>query len=210
MFVTLCSSTNFSCPRPLALWETSYAAIERSSIISIKDRCALAAGICHVLASLPDDHRIKSFEGMASQPVGLLERLSSTAKDSYTAPSNLSQTLPRIGAEILILSTMARSFATALGSGDSDAMESGCDTSPDRLTPIPEPVLQIIHGAWSNITFAAANWVDDEVRVPVFDSYPAFSVFSLSPNSPFRRPSLLRLQNCFPICCRLCVMMQRA
>lgn len=132
--------------------------------MKIKDRVALSAGICHVLAALPEDQRIKAFEGMASQPLSMLERLSRTAKDGHTAPFDLSLTLPKIGDEIRILSAMSRNFANALGSGDSDAMESGCDTSPDRLAPIPEPVLQTVHGAWRNITYAAANWVDDEVR----------------------------------------------
>jgi len=147
-----------------ALWETCYAAIERSTMLSLKDRIALSSGICHVLASLPNDQRFVAYEGMASRPLGLLERLSCTAKAAHTSPSELAQTLSKVGGEIQILSTMSKSFANALRSGDSDEMESGCDTSPDQLAPIPEPVVQTVHKAWSNISFAATNWVDDEVR----------------------------------------------
>lgn len=154
-----------------ALWETCYAAVERSTMLSVKDRITLSTGICHVLASLPIDQRFVAFEGMASCPLGRLESLSCTAKDTRTSPSELAQTLSKVGGEIQIISTMSKSFASALRSGNSDGMESGCDTSPDRFAPIPEPVLQTVHKAWSNISFAAANWVDDEVR------YSALNIF---------------------------------
>ena len=132
--------------------------------MTLEDRAALASGICHVLASLPIDRRSKAFETMASLPVDVLERMSATAKDVNTEPLELSVILPRIGCEISILSTMSSSFATATSPGENDGMKSGCDTSPDRVASIPDAVLQTLHKAWSNISFAAANWVDDEVR----------------------------------------------
>ena len=132
--------------------------------MTLEDRAALASGICHVLASLPVDRRFKAFEAMASLPLGVLERMSATAKDLDKNPLELSLILPRIGREISILSIISRSFSAGIRSVDSDAMKSGCDTSPDLVASIPEAVLQTLHKAWSNISFAAANWVDDEVR----------------------------------------------
>lgn len=196
---TECDYDSGTAPQPHsispALWETCYASIERSTLMNIEDRVALSSGICHVLAALPSDQHIKAFEGMASQPLGLLERLSGTARETLTPPSELSLTLPRIGGEIRVLSSMSRSFASALAAGDSDAMDSGCDTSPDRLAPIPEPVLQIVHGTWSNIAFAAANWVDDEVRSTTSRISVApivLPIFSFMPRLSHYRPSLLR------------------
>ena len=146
--------------------------------MSLEDRAALSSGICHVLATLPSDQRFKAFEGMASLPLSALEKWSGLAKDARTSTSELSVILPRIGGEIFILSTMSRSFATAITSGNDDGMRSGCDTSPDRLAPVPASVLQTLHKAWSNILFAASNWVEDEVRSSLLNIVEAFYVAS--------------------------------
>ena len=46
-------------------WEASYAASNRAGILTCEDRQELCIGICHVLASLPDNQRSKSLLALA-------------------------------------------------------------------------------------------------------------------------------------------------
>lgn len=157
--IPLCSSISKT------VWETSYDAVHKqSNVISVDDRIALASGICQVLAEMSDNQfRIQAFEALASKPLELLDCMSQKAQDPKTTALELSSILPKIGNEILILSKMSRFFTNAINSVDSDQMQSGCGTSPDRLAQIPEPVLEIFRKRWSCISHAAANWLDDEV-----------------------------------------------
>jgi len=144
---TVTKSHNAFTPH-LALWEASYAAIERGDIIHIDDRTTLCSGICNVFALLPDEQRVPALESLAAHALRRLERTPSPVQG--------------IGYEIQLLSSMARSFADAQAEA-SDGMESGCDTSPDRRAPIPQPLLDILHRAWPSIAQIAANISGDEV-----------------------------------------------
>ena len=147
----------------LGLWEAAYAAIDRSDVVRIDDRVTLCGGLGVVLAALPEDQRMSSFEAMASFPLNRLERLTRFAKNAQSY-SQLSPTLPHVGDEIRIISALSRSFADARGEY-SNGMENGYETSPDRLPSIPEGVLQIIRRGWPSIAQAAENWADNEVRL---------------------------------------------
>jgi hypothetical protein len=148
---------------PTAVWDASYVASDHSDLITIEGRLALSSGLGYILAALPEDQRMDSFEGLAGKSLDRLEKSAREARHTQHS-SRLTTALLRLADEIRILSTMSRSFADA-GSPDSDTMESGCDTSPERHAPIPEPVMLIIDKGWPSITHAAAHWADDEVRI---------------------------------------------
>jgi hypothetical protein len=65
--------------------------------------------------------------------------------------------------EIRILAAMLKTFAGAVSS-ERVTMESGCDTSPDRHTPVQEPVLAIVQKGWPIVSAVAANHCNDKVN----------------------------------------------
>lgn len=140
-----------------ALWEASYTAVDCFDVIRVVDRVAVCGGLCYMLAALSDDQQMREFEALASLPLGRLERLTTIAKNSQSF-SQLFETLPHVGDEICILSSLSRSFTNARA-----GYEIGKKASTDKLAPIPESVLQVIHRGWPSIAYAAANWADEEV-----------------------------------------------
>ena len=131
-----------------------------SASIHVEDCEAVYEGICSVVAVLPEVERWKLVERTLSPGINRLESASRAAQG--VSARNLSPILSQVAAEIRILSTFVRSFATARG-GDSDAMESGCDTSPDGRTPLPEPILEAVRSAWPFVA-RATSWANNEVR----------------------------------------------
>jgi hypothetical protein len=140
-----------------------YTAIDHSDAIRIDDRVTFCVGLGTMLASLPDDQRMGSFEAMWSIPISRLDRLTHAAKKAYSY-SQFSPMLSHIGDEIRIVSALSRSFAIAL-SDCSDSMENGYETSHGGLAPISDTVLELIQRGWPNIAYVAETWADDEVRI---------------------------------------------
>jgi hypothetical protein len=96
---------------------------------------------------LPGEQQLPALEALTAHPLGRLKRTTRPAQS--------------IGDEIRILSSIARSFANAL-SDTSDEMESGCDTSPDKRVPIPQPLLGILYTAWPSISQLASRFAGDD------------------------------------------------
>jgi len=106
--------------------------------------------------------RITAFEGLVSPCLDCLERRS-RAVDGSRNRQQTESILSRIADEMRLLASISRAFTNA-GSPRQDSMQSGCDTSPDRRAPIPEPILMAIRDAWPRIAHFAANYTYDEVR----------------------------------------------
>jgi hypothetical protein len=144
------------------VWEDSYAARSRNDTINTDVLIPLSIGICHVLASLPENQRIQSFQALVSPTLRNLEHMTSVAKASQSP--HMASVLSQIADEIRILATMLKTFNNATSS-EGESMESGCDTSPDRHTPVQEPILAIVQKGWPFVVHAAANYCGDEVSM---------------------------------------------
>jgi hypothetical protein len=145
-------------------WEASYAASNCPGIINVEDRQALCVGICHVLATLPDNHRDKSLHALAMPTLDCLEtmtRHADHAAGSSSSEEQLDIVLDRIGDEIKVLTTMARTFTNAFSMKDAST-ESGCRTS-DGHAAIVEPAFAILHKAWPSISHVASKYNHNEV-----------------------------------------------
>jgi hypothetical protein len=137
-----------------AVWKESYAARSRNDTISADVIIPLSIGICHVLASLPENQRVQSFQALASPSLSHLERMSAVAKTNH-AP-HLALALSQIADEIRILATLTKTFTNATTS-DGESMESGSHR------PVQEPVLAIIQKGWPFVVSTAAKFCHDEV-----------------------------------------------
>jgi hypothetical protein len=144
------------------VWEDSYATRSRNDTINIDVLIPLSIGICHVLASLPENQRVQSFQALVLPSLRNLEYMTSVAKTSQSP--HMASALSQIADEIRILATMLKTFTNATSS-EGESMESGCDTSPDRHTPVQEPVLAIVQKGWPFIVNTAANYCSDEVSM---------------------------------------------
>jgi hypothetical protein len=145
-------------------WEASYAASNCPGILNVEDRQALCVGICHVLASLPDNQRGKSLHALAMPTLDCLEtmtRHADHAAGSSSSEEELYIVLDRIADEIKVLTTMARTFTNAFYKKDA-SMESGCRTS-DGHAAIVEPAFAILHKAWPSISHVASKYNHNEV-----------------------------------------------
>lgn len=144
------------------MWEDSYATRSRNDTVNTDVLIPLSVGICHVLASLPENQRVQSFQALVSPTLRNLERMSSVAKASQS--THMASALSQIADEIRILATMLTTFTKAT-SLEGESMKSGCDTSPDGHTPVQEPVLAIVKQGWPFVVNAAANYCGDEVSI---------------------------------------------
>jgi hypothetical protein len=122
---------------------------------------ALSIGICHVLASLPEKGSILSGVGV-TYAAESRANVFSCKRQSVTAYGFGSIANRR--REKNTCATMLKTFTKAM-SAQGESLESGCDTSPDRHTPVQEPVLAIVHKGLSFVVNAAANYCGDEVSM---------------------------------------------
>jgi hypothetical protein len=174
----------------IAGWEASYAACNRPGAISIEDRKALCIAICNVLAALPDNQRVRSFHALALPALDCFEKMSSIANTAIAtskSQNEIDAILGRLADEAVIFTTMARTFTNACIANDG-SMESGCSTSSERRTTIPQPLLAIVRKVWPSLTHSAATYSHNEVRSEVLDSnsiqYFGIPLHSLSTNTP--------------------------
>ena len=159
-----------------ALWEASNVAANNSSVINLRDRMELVAGLSRMIASLPMDQQPRAFETLMTQTLG---RLDSASQQSRVAQSSQVEEIvaAQVGDEIRILSSMARGVTDAVSrSSDSNSMESDCKTPPERVAAIPQPFLETIHKGWPSINHAAACLSWKEVCV----SYKMLVLFAYS------------------------------
>ena len=146
-------------------WEASYAACNRPDAITIDDRQTLCIAICHVLAALPENQRVRSFHALALPALDCFEKMTTIANNSIAADNRRDEiegVLNRVADEIQIITTMARTFTNACFANDS-SMESGCSTASVRRVAIPAPLLAIIRKVWPSIVHVAAMYSNHEV-----------------------------------------------
>jgi len=146
-------------------WEASYAASNRSKTVTITDRIALCVGICHVLAALPANQRIRSFHALALPSLDCFEKMANLANNAIVANATKDTVIPilsRIADEIQVLTIMSRTFTNACSTHDVLSMDTGCGTSSDKHQAIAQPLLIIVKKIWPAITHVAKNYSEDE------------------------------------------------
>jgi hypothetical protein len=148
----------------LAGWEASYTAANSREIITTEDREAMGVGICHVLASLPDSQRAKSLLALAMPSLDCLEKMLQHANRLVNASwEQIDTVLDRIGAEIIIVITMVRSFSEAfLIKESSMEVDRRANKNHAALHGLAIP---IVKRAWPYISYAASNYNYNEVRL---------------------------------------------
>ena len=95
-------------------WEVSYAASNRTDILTTEDRTCLCEGICNVLACWPEAQRPKSILALAMPTLNCLEMMLNHAMQSKQNDALLEATLHRLASEVIIVGTIASSFSRAL------------------------------------------------------------------------------------------------
>ena len=126
--------------------------------LNLTDRLGLCEGICCILAALPDDDKqLTAFESMTSRVLFMLEDSVGKARDSES-----DSTISYLADSIKLLAALPRTFADACSS-NTDLMESGCDTSPDKHAEIPESLIKIFQRGWPSLELASENYSHFEV-----------------------------------------------
>lgn len=145
-------------------WEASYAAANRSGILTIDDRVSLCNGICHVLAALPANQQAKSLLALAMPSLDCLEAMLQHANDTTGSRQEhknnvptLNAILDRVASEIIIVSTIVTSFSKAARANE------GHHTNND--ISIQVPALGILKRAWPLVSMAAKQFNDSDVRM---------------------------------------------
>lgn len=121
--------------------------------------------ICHVLAALPENQRVRSFHALALPALDCFEKMTSIANNSIAADQSqdeIDRILGRVADEMHVFTTMARTFTNACFTNDS-SMETDCNP-PARSVAIPAPLLVIIRKVWPSIIHIAATYSHNEVR----------------------------------------------
>jgi hypothetical protein len=148
-------------------WEASYAACNRPDAIAIADREALCVAICHVLAALPENQRVRSFHALALPALDCFEKMTAIANKSVASDKSqaeIDSILSRVADEILIFTIMARTFTNACVANDSSA-NVGRFAVPTQHAAIPGPLLVIIRKGWPSLVHVSAMYSNDEVSV---------------------------------------------
>lgn len=150
----------FSPSFSIAGWEAIFVACNRSGkLLTIEDRKDTCIGICHVLASLPNDQQQTSLMALALASIACLEAMVIRAADfSNTASATLSATLDRAADEIIILATTARAYTDAVSAMTISGVV--CSGRPN----IVEPSMTVLRRAWSTISIAASKFSFHDVR----------------------------------------------
>jgi hypothetical protein len=158
----------------LAGWEASYSAANSRGIITTEDREAMGVGICHVLASLPDNQRAKSLLALAMPSLDCLEKMLQHANRLVNASrEQIDTVLDRIGAEIIIVTTMVRSFSDAFL-----VKEASMEIDPSKNhAALHGLAIPIVKRAWPSISYAASNYNYNEVSLKRSISYSSTSSF---------------------------------
>ncbi len=142
-------------------WEASYAASNRTGILTIKDRVSLCTGICHVLASLPPNQRAKSLLALAMPSLDCLEAMlqhaNVTTRQEGDKSIALKGILERLGSEIIIVTRIAVSF--------SEAIDAKSSHPPGNHVLVQEPALSILKRSWPLVSMTAAQFNDSDVRM---------------------------------------------
>lgn len=142
-------------------WEACFSSTAEG--ITTADCLVFWSGICSVLATLPEDHRLSAFDSLASCSLRFLDSSISEARNTGI-PTPLESRLSKVADSICVLSSLPRTFVNADATSN-DMMQSGCDTSPDTHPIIPDAVLAIIRRGWPSILFAAENLSGNEVSL---------------------------------------------
>lgn len=116
----------------------------------------MCAGICHVLAALPENQRIRSFHALALPALDCFDKMTTIANAAFAESKSQEEIdiiLARVADEIHIFTGMSRTFTNACFAHDGSTE-----------TAIPTPLLVIIRKVWPSIVHTAATYSNDEVR----------------------------------------------
>ena len=135
-------------------WEVSYAASNRTDILTTEDRTCLCEGICSVLACWPEAQRPKSLLALAMPTLNCLEMMLHHALQSKQNGPLLESTLHRLASEVIIVGTIASCFSKAVNE----------EKGNDRLV-IQGPALTIVKRALPCLLVVAKEFNNKKVRV---------------------------------------------
>jgi hypothetical protein len=154
----------------VAGWEASYAAANRTDILTVDDREAMAVGLCHVLASLPESQRAKSLLALAMPALDCLEAMLRHANEEAAliaqhngSNQRLDAVLDRLASEIVMVATITTSFSNALQAGEQRDSAAATTTMSNRAT-VREPALTILKRTWPSISTVATQFNNRVVR----------------------------------------------
>jgi hypothetical protein len=125
----------------------------------------LATGLCTVVAALPVENQAGCFESIAACLVDSFETMVTALRVSEGSPTFDSGLSTLAG----VLSTMASLpgvIATA-STLSSSFMQSGCETSPDEQSMIPQTVVFTLDRAWSSLDFVCESYCRNDVRFSI-------------------------------------------
>lgn len=143
------------CWYATAAWEASFAACNHTrKLLTTDDRMAICSGICHVLSRLPERQRATSVMALAMPSIGCLEAMVQHIEATVDVDRR-NAALDRVAAEIVIVSTIARSFSNAVWSSEDDLLK--------LYPPIADPALTILRRAWPSIQEVASTYIWNEV-----------------------------------------------
>lgn len=130
-------------------------------MLTIEDREELCNGICSVVASLADDEREKSYHAFAMPVVECLHTLTKqadAAKDQGVG--RLTPIIPKLADELRLLSTMVKSFSSALAKASIG--NTSKHDSPSSFTM--QASVELLKKLWPCLSHIAASFSSDKVR----------------------------------------------
>jgi len=139
-------------------WETSYIATNRG-MLTIEDREELCKGICCVVASLADDEREKSYHAFAMPVVECLHTLTKqadAAKDQGVG--RLTPIIPKLADELRLLSTMVKSFSSALAKASIGNASKHYSSSSFTM----QASVELLKKLWPCLSHIAASFSSDK------------------------------------------------
>jgi hypothetical protein len=145
----------------LGIWDSAIAASDRSDIIHIDDRLALGGGISRVVASLPDDQRLQTFDAIVSQSLNHLDRWTQIGK-SLSSQTHLLPVLDKVGHEIQILAVLFHNYSCWYEERGKASKKSAI---PTKITCSDESGLVLLRKTWPTLQYVAENWIDNKVTL---------------------------------------------
>lgn len=143
------------------MWKACHIGGAEQSALNAEARQLLGIGICQILSCLAEDARLKGFENLLSFPQNELDKQAQRA-DEARDEATRKQFLAKVAGEIRLIAALCRSLTNS-ATVDTEAMESGCPSSPDRRELVPSSVMTVVRRSWPKIAQLASTYSFDEV-----------------------------------------------
>jgi hypothetical protein len=114
---------------------------------------------------LPVVQQADGFESIAACLLDSFETMVTALRVSEGSPT-FDSGLSKLAGVLSAMAGLPRVIATASNLSN-DIMQSGCDTSPDKQSKIPDAVSVTLGRAWSSLDFVCENYCRNDVRLVV-------------------------------------------